>query len=217
MGAGEAGLGIASATLAAAVVAATSLAEPARVARACSASACFSAGAGTLVREGPSGAREVRRPEVLRDADVDAMAAVGETVWLGLSALRGAERWPLGLVRYDWARGRAHAFRGTDAGPCGFFVHDLQVRDGTLWVATDLGLSRLGVAPDAWDEWAHFSRGEDGALEEVACAGLVADAMAADPALVPRYVAEFRPRYWRRVARHGTRHAGSRDGEARSR
>ena len=185
------------------------------------ATACWSAGDGALVREAASGAREIRRPAFLRDAVVDAMAAAeGDTVWLGLSTLRDGERWPLGLVRYDWLNGRAHAFRGTDAGPCGFFVHDLQVRDGILWVSTDLGVSRLGISPEAWDEWTHFTSGPGGALEEVSCAGLVAEAMAADPTRVPRWVAEFRPRYWRREGRRAasvaeTRHAPCRIHSAR--
>jgi hypothetical protein len=156
---------------------------------------------GAIVREDAAGAREARRPAFLAAAAVDAVIADGDTVWLGLSTSRGGERWPLGLVRYDWARDRAHAFRGSDSGPCGFFVQDLTVSDGVLWVATDLGLSRLGLSPDAWDEWTHFTAGDDGALEEVACAGLMADAMAADPGRVPRWVAEFRPRYWRRAGR----------------
>jgi len=165
------------------------------------AATCFSIEGGAIVREDETGARQVRGPALLRGADVDAAAAEGDTVWLGLSTVRGGERWPLGLVRYDWTRDRAHAFRGTDSGPCGFFVQDLTVSDGVLWVATDLGLSRLGLSPDAWDEWTHFTAGEDGALEEVTCAGLVADALAADPDRVPRWVAEFRPRYWRRSGR----------------
>ena len=159
---------------------------------------------GAIARQ-DAGAREVRRPAFLRGAEVEVMTADGDTLWLGLSTSRDGERWPLGLVRYDWARDRVHAFRGTDSGPCGFFVRDLTVSGGVLWVATDLGVSRLGVSPDAWDEWTHYTVAGDGALEEVSCAGLVAEAMAADPARVPRWVAEFRPRYWRRAGRRLSR------------
>ena len=184
---------LAMATLGTAALAATALAGPAP--------ARFFVDGDAIVREDATGAREVRRPAVLHGAAVDAMTTDGDTVWLGLSTRRDGERWPLGLVRYDWTRDRAHVFRGTDSGPCGFFVHELTVSEGILWVATDLGLSRLGVAPDAWDEWTHFTAAGDGALEEASCAGLVADAMAAEPARVPRWVAEFRPRYWRRAGR----------------
>ena len=211
MGAGAARR-LAMATLGTAVLAAAApAAEPAPSIRVCDAAACWSIGDGALAREDPAGAREIRRPGFLHGAEVDAAAAAGETVWLGLSTRRGGERWPLGLVRYDWARDRERAFRGSDAGPCGFFVHDLLVQDATLWVSTDLGVSRLGLSPDAWDEWTHFTPAAGGALEEVSCAGLVAEAMAADPARGPRWVAEFRPRFWRR---HGTRRAGPATGRS---
>jgi hypothetical protein len=156
------------------------------------ADSCFSAGEGVLTRRERDGGREARALAILRGATVDAIAAHRGTVWLGLSS-GGDARAPLGLVRYDWARHTVHAFRGTDAGPCGFFVHDLLVHEDTLWVATDLGVSRLGLSPDTWDEWTHFAPGAG--AEEIACATLLAKATEA------RWLAEFRPRYWKRHSR----------------
>ena len=175
-------------------------AEPAPPWRGCAGAVCWSVAGGAIVRTGADGRIEERRPSFLAGARVDAAAAHGESLWLGVSTLGGGEPAPLGLVRYDFARGAAQVFRGADSGPCGFFVLDVAVREGTLWVATDLGVSRLALAAE-WDEWTHFRAAADG-LEETACATLLAAAIeeAGDPA-VRRRVAEFRPRFWRRYQR----------------
>ena len=175
-------------------------AEPAPPWRGCDGAVCWSVADGAIVRTGEGGRAEERRPSFLAGTRVDAAAAHGDSLWLGLSALKG-EPAPLGLVRYDFARGAAQFFRGADTGPCGFAVLDVAVRDGTLWVATDLGVSRLGLAAE-WDEWTHFRAAADG-LEETACATLRGTAIeeAADPAAVRQRVAEFRPRFWRRYQR----------------
>jgi hypothetical protein len=123
----------------------------------------------------------------------------GTSLWMDGSD-RGACDRPRGLVRYDRGRAAPHAFRGTDSGPCGFRIHDLLVRDETLWVATDLGVSRLRVAPD------------DGGLEETACGALLMEV--AEAAREPGgeglggWLAEFRPRFVRRLPR-GTRPAST--------
>jgi len=137
---------------------------------------------------------------------VDVMVSDGASLWLGVSERRGCGLRPRGLVRYDWKRGAAHAFRGTDAGPCGFLVQDLLLRDDTLWVATDLGVSRLRLSPEDWDEWTHYALATDGAaLEETACGSLLA--LVAEAAAAPggeelgRWLAEFRPKFVKRLRR----------------
>jgi hypothetical protein len=143
---------------------------------------------------------------------VDVMVSDGASLWLGVSERRGCGVRPRGLVRYDWRRDAAHAFRGTDAGPCGFLVHDLLLRDDTLWVATDLGVSRLRLSPEDWDEWTHYAPSTDGAaLEETACGSLLT--VVAEAAAAPGgeelggWLAEFRPKFVRRLRRHGMRPA----------
>ena len=145
---------------------------------------------------------------------VDVMVSDGASLWLGISERLECGLRPRGLVRYDWKRDLGHAFRGTDAGPCGFRVQDLLLRDDTLWVATDLGVSRLRVSPDDWDEWTHFAPSSDGAaLEETACASLLA--VVAEAAAAPgdeemgRWLAEFRPKFVKRF-RRGMRTASAR-------
>jgi hypothetical protein len=172
--------------------------EPPPAWRGCEGETCWAVADGTVARSGPGGRIEERRPAFLAGARVDAAAVYGDSLWLGLSTPGGE---PLGLVRYDWTRRAPQVFRGADTGPCGFFVLDVAVRDGTLWVTTDLGVSRLALAAE-WDEWTHFRAAPFG-LEETACATLLAAAIeeAGDAAAVRRHVAAFRPRFWKRYQR----------------
>lgn len=144
---------------------------------------------------------------------VDVLLSDGASLWMGVSERLGCGLRPRGLVRYDWKRGAAHAFRGTDAGPCGFLVQDLLLRDDTLWVATDLGVSRLRLSPEDWDEWTHYALSTDGAgLEETACGSLLA--VVAEAAKAPGgeelggWLAEFRPKFVKRL-RRGMRSAST--------
>lgn len=149
---------------------------------------------------------DARAAAALLGATVDVAVRHGSSVWMGVSERGGCGVRPRGLVRLDPARASTHAFRGTDAGPCGFLVHDLLVRGDTLWVATDLGVSRFRLSPDDWDEWTHYAISADGAaLEETACAALLTSV--AEAAARPggeelgRWLAEFRPRFVRRLPR----------------
>jgi hypothetical protein len=174
-------------------------------------------GFGTSVRGAAGGTLANAARGVIRQGQVvDVELNDGTSLWLGVSERRECARRPRGLVRYDWRRGTAHHFRGTDAGPCGFLVQDLLLRDDTLWVATDLGVSRLRLSPEDWDEWTHYAAPADSAaLEETACAGALAAVAesAAGPGgeALSLLLAEFRPRFARRLKR-GTRPASSRVG-----
>jgi hypothetical protein len=159
-------------------------------------------GRGACALESASDGVRARRcdpdvPEIMRDVRLDD----GASLWTGDSGACG----PRGLVREDRFGGRTHAFRGTDAGPCGFRVHDLLLRGDTLWVATDLGVSRLRLSPDDWDEWTHYALTAEGDLEETACSALLMPvafaALAPGGDDVGRLLAEFRPRFVRRLPR----------------
>lgn len=140
-----------------------------------------------------------------RDTSREVVVDDGTSSWMGLSEEQACGARPRGLVRFDRSRHVTQAFRGTDCGPCGFRVHDLMIRDGTLWVATDLGVSRLRLSPDDWDEWTHYALTREGDLEETACGALLMPV--AEAALAPggedvgRLLAEFRPRFVRRLPR----------------
>ena len=117
---------------------------------------------------------EIRRPALLRDAAVTSIAHDGARLWLGTESIRGcigttpAE----GLVSYDWRRDEAKSFRGTDGGPCGFLIHALSWRNGGLWAATDLGLSRWDASSGAWEHLVAESGPEQPAVRKVSCEAL---------------------------------------------
>lgn len=163
------------------------------------------AGTATWTIAAPPASRAVNGTPggVFRGLAVDVVLDDGESLWLGVSDRRGGDVQPRGLVRHDWKRNAAHAFRGTDAGPCGFHVKDLMLRDDTLWVATDLGVSRLRLSREDWDEWTHYALDTGGArLEETACASMLT--AAAEASAMPgaedlaRWLSEFRPKFWKR-------------------
>src|SRR5688500_3721425 len=133
-------------------------------------------GTGEWTIEAPPAVMAVKgtRGGFVDGATVQVQLNDGDSAWLGVSEQTPEGARPLGLVRRDLKRNATHAFRGTDAGPCGFDVHDLMLRGDTLWVATDLGVSRLRLSREDWDEWSHYTRASDGsALEETACASVL--------------------------------------------
>jgi hypothetical protein len=161
----------------------------------------------------PDGVRPLRCGEDAGNAGARLSVREGASLWMAVSEPGACGARPRGLVRYDLELGQAHAFRGTDAGPCGFQVHDLLLRGDTLWVATDLGVSRLRPSPDDWDEWTHYAVAPDGAtLEETACGALLAavaeEVRAPGGEELGRWLAEFRPRFFKRL-RRGTRPASN--------
>jgi hypothetical protein len=157
------------------------------------------------LRPGPDGVRPERCDGESGRATGSVVVDDGASLWIGLPGDDACDGPPPGLLRRDRGGGPMRAFRGTDSGPCGFRVHDLLLRDDTLWVATDLGVSRLRVSPDDWDEWTHFAVSADGGLEETACGALLMEVAEAarEPGgqEVGRWLAEFRPRFVRRLPR----------------
>ncbi|MBI2058398.1 MAG: hypothetical protein HYT87_01370 [Nitrospirae bacterium] len=99
-----------------------------------------------------TGKLEIRRPSVLMDSGASHLAYDGKSLWFGTE--RGCECLGAepthGLVRYDWEKDQVQTFAGTESGPCGFIVHDILADSGALWVATDLGLSRLDFQAETW-------------------------------------------------------------------
>jgi HEAT repeat protein len=122
-------------------------------------------GAGGLGRYDPaSDTLEIRRPKMLREASVRRLVHAGDSFWVATEVhFEGSDYGSApGLLRYDWERDVTESFEGREEGPCGYEVADLVLRDGALWAATDLTLSRLDEASGAWTHW-----GPDG--EETRC------------------------------------------------
>jgi hypothetical protein len=98
----------------------------------------------------------VRQPVVLQDSYITHLLHDGKMLWLGTATdcAEGEGVPPAhGLVRYDWDKDRVETHLNTGEGPCGFVVHGLVEVKGTLWVATDLGLSRWNRKTNRWDNF----------------------------------------------------------------
>ena len=115
-------------------------------------------GRGGLVRiDRHTGRSEMRRLKMLDDVSINAIAAEGDTVWFGTTTHGECEGQPpaRGLAQYDWRTRKLTRLRGV----AGFVMHDIVVTREAVWVATDLGISRLDRASATWRHWLPESRG----------------------------------------------------------
>jgi hypothetical protein len=98
---------------------------------------------------------EIRRPAELKRVPIQKVVHDGENLWAATKYVFECEDDPpaLGLLKYDWSNNKLTQFKSVNEGPCGFVIHDLVWKNGSLWVATDIGLSR-------WikenDQWVHY-------------------------------------------------------------
>jgi hypothetical protein len=125
-------------------------------------------GRGGLLRKDASGKVELRRPAELTGRSVSALAVRDGVVWFGTTRHEECmgDLFEHGLVRYEWSTRKASTFEGSDDGPLGFVIKDLLFDDDVLWVATDLGISRLQLETKTWRHWIATERGSRWAMEE---------------------------------------------------
>lgn len=85
----------------------------------------------------------IHRPQELAEVSINHIEKTGDTLWLGTMAEHECigESPMLGLMQYDWSTRKLRPVPG----PCGFLVLDMLKTPDALWVATDLGLSRLDL------------------------------------------------------------------------
>lgn len=98
---------------------------------------------------------EIRKPRALIPWSVAPILREGNNLWVGTLGVHECLGHPpgIGLVRYDWKTGETEVFSGDRPGPIGFLILDLLLDGHDLWVATDLGLSRLDLRTL---QWRHF-------------------------------------------------------------
>jgi hypothetical protein len=97
---------------------------------------------------------EVRRIPKLRNNPIHKVVWDGKNIWAATTYNLECGNPPaLGLVKYDWDNRKLTIFKDTETGPCGFIVNDLLWSDGSLWVATDIGLSRWNAKENKWTHY----------------------------------------------------------------
>jgi hypothetical protein len=102
-----------------------------------------------------TGRPEIRRLPELRNYPIHKVVSDGESLWAATTLNYECIGHPpaLGLIRYKWNTQELTHYKGKNDGPCGFVIHDLLLRQGILWVATDIGLSRRDSKSGQWTHY----------------------------------------------------------------
>jgi len=97
-----------------------------------------------------TGEVEIRRLPILHSVSVDNIAFDGRFLWIGTSHDYECSDPPPaeGLLIYDWEQNLLAQVSREVTGVYGFRIYDIHIKDGNIWVATELGLS-LGT------RWGH--------------------------------------------------------------
>lgn len=123
-------------------------------------------GTGGLLRvDRRTGRVEVRRLPLLERVSVNAIVADGDVIWFGTTTNQECVGTPFvhGLVMYNWRTRELRTYEGSDDGPAGFAIHDIHLNGRALWIATDLGISRLDMPTGRWRHW--LPEEKDGRIE----------------------------------------------------
>jgi len=95
---------------------------------------------------------DVRRLPALKEYAIHQVAWDGRNIWAATTnnyECTGHEP-ALGLIKYDWEKDTLTTYKDTETGPCGFIINELLWSQGSLWVATDVGVSRWDAGQDKW-------------------------------------------------------------------
>lgn len=99
----------------------------------------------------------------LRDANVSALAADGDDLWVGT--------WDGGVARYSFSRGQATVFRAGAESLTPNTVRCITAVPGRVWVGTYQGLSVYFKATSTWQEVDLFGGGSPKRVEAIAAVG----------------------------------------------
>lgn len=127
---------------------------------------------------------EVRRPRALRDFSAAAIEVRGDRVWLATTVSSACSDPPPGngVLVYDWKKDRSLDRLFAGHGSCGLAIHDLVASGDALWIASDLGISRV---PRSGPPGAarHFvpDPEEPSGMRQVSCNALYAELLAGLP------------------------------------
>jgi hypothetical protein len=111
------------------------------------------AGTGGIGRFTPATKQlEIHRPAELKRVQIQKVVHDGEHLWAATKYVVECDGTPpaLGLLKYDWSSKTLSQFKSIKDGPCGFVINDLTWKNGSLWVATDIGLSRWIKENNQW-------------------------------------------------------------------
>ena len=130
-------------------------------------------GVGGIVEENTTtGAVRYYRPRALLDYSTSHLTYFGNRLWIGTAHYgecgTGVGN---GLVSAYFSNDRMYADRASDS--CGFLVSDMLVHSGALWIATEMGLSKVTKSNGRYNkfDWINFvpTTDESQPMREVSC------------------------------------------------
>ena len=133
-------------------------------------------GAGGIVEQNiETGATRYYRPRPLYDYSTSHLEYFGRRLWIG-TAWHGecGTSVGTGVLSAYFANDNLYADRVTDN--CGFLVSDMLVHSDSLWIATEMGLSKVSRTSDRFKEfeWTNYvpTGDEKAPMREVSCGEL---------------------------------------------
>lgn len=114
-----------------------------------------SLGIGTVVRLDPqTNETKVYQPRELATSSVTSLVAAGGALWLSTYHHGENEIQPtVGLVRFDPATGQVRSYLPESSRLVGHIVTALRAEENFLWVATDVGMCRIGLPEARAEDW----------------------------------------------------------------
>ena len=130
-------------------------------------------GVGGIVEENlATGAVRYYRPGALLDYSTSHMEYFGDRLWIGTASYGECGTYVgIGLLSAYFANDRLYADWVFDN--CGFLVSDMVVHDDSLWIATEMGLSKVTRSKDRFKkfDWINFfpTTDENRPMREASC------------------------------------------------
>ena len=138
-------------------------------------------GAGGIVEQDiATGAIRYYRSNSLLNYSTSHLEYFGDHLWIG-TAWYGecGTGMGIGVLSGFFANDELYADRTMGAGTCGFLVSDMLVHSDSLWIATELGLSKVSKSSDRFKkfEWTNYVPTDDpeDPMREVTCDELYAE------------------------------------------
>lgn len=130
-------------------------------------------GVGGIVEQNTkTGATRYYRPRALVDYSTSHLAYYGDRLWIGTASY--GECGPgigIGVLSGEFANDQLYA--GWVMESCGFIVSDMLVHDSSLWIATEMGLSKVSKSGDRYKpfSWTNYvpTGDDENPMREVTC------------------------------------------------
>ena len=130
-------------------------------------------GVGGIVEQNEkTGATRYYRPSALAGYSTSHLAYYGDRLWIGTASY--GECGPgigIGVLSGEFANDQLYA--GWAMESCGFIVSDMLVHDSSLWIATEMGLSKVSKSGDRYKpfSWTNFipTGDDESPMREVTC------------------------------------------------